>query len=131
MANWGSIEGAMDAFAKPLKEVHVINIKQTLKKTVLGAAAVATLGGATLAATTADAHPHGDAGAAVAAGVLGLAVGAAIASSHHDYDRPYDGYGYGYGPAYNGYGPAYGEACRSYWQWSPRWGRYVRVERCY
>ena len=103
-----------------------MNIKQTLKKTVLGAAAVATLGGATLATTSAEAHPHGDAGAAVAAGILGLAVGAAIASSHHDYDRGYyGGYGYGYAPAY------YGETCRSYWQWSPRWGRYVRVERCY
>ena len=118
----------------------MINIKQTLKKTVLGAAAVATLGGATLAATTADAHPHGDAGAAIGAGILGLAVGAAIASSHHDYDRSYYGYGngygysnaYGYGPAYSNYGPGYyGESCRSYWQWSPRWGRYVRVERCY
>jgi hypothetical protein len=112
-----------------------MNIKQTLKKTVLGAAAVATLGGATLAASAADAHPHGNAGAAVGAGILGFALGAAIASSHHNYEPAYDrggydrgydrGYGYGYAPAY------YGSACRSYWQWSPRWGRYVSVERCY
>jgi hypothetical protein len=108
-----------------------MNVKQMLKKSVLGLAAVATLGGASLAATSADAHPHGDAGAAVAAGILGLAVGAALASSsHHDYDRSY---GYGYEQPYygNGYRPAYGETCRSYWQWSPRWHRNVRVERCY
>jgi hypothetical protein len=61
-----------------------MNIKQMLKKTALGAAAVATLGGATLAASTADAHPHGNAGAAVGAGILGFALGAAVASSHHD-----------------------------------------------
>lgn len=104
-----------------------MNIKQTLKKTVLGAAAVATLGGATLAASAADAHPHGNAGAAVGAGILGFALGAAIASSHHNYEPAYygGGYGYGYAPAY------YGSACRSYMQWSPRWGRYVSVERCY
>jgi hypothetical protein len=103
-----------------------MNIKQTLRKTVLGAAAVATLGGATLAASSADARPHGwGPGAAVGAGILGLAIGASIAS-HRDYDRPYYG-GYAYGPAYDGYA----DSCRSYWQWSPRWGRYVRVERCY
>ena len=103
-----------------------MNIKQTLKKTVLGAAAVATLGGATLAASTADAHPN--AGAAVGAGILGFALGATIASAHH----PYYGYGYGYGPAYARpyYGPAYA-SCRSYWRWSPYYGRYVRAERCY
>lgn len=115
----------------------MINIKQTLKKTALGAAAVATLGGASFAATSADAHPD-DAGVAIGAGILGLAVGAAIASSHHDYDyryeRPY--YGYGYGPRYYryDYGPGYydhREICRSYWHWSPRWGRYVRVTHCY
>ena len=104
-----------------------MNIKQTLKKTVLGAAAVATLGGASLAATTADAHPHGNAGAAVGAGILGFALGAAIASNHHPYSNY--GYGYGYAPAY--YGPAYAESCRSYWRWSPYYGRYVRTERCY
>ena len=104
----------------------MINIKQTLKKTVLGAAAVATLGTATFAATAADARPHGGdrAGVAIGAGILGLALGAAIASSHHDYGPAY---GYGYGPGYYGYG----ETCRTVWQWSPRWGRYVQVERCY
>jgi len=110
-----------------------MNIKQTLKKAVLGAAAVATLGGATLAASTADAHPN--AGVAVGAGILGFALGATIASAHHNYG-PYYGYGYGpgyyaptYAPAY--YGPAYAESCRSFWHWSPYYGRYVRTVRCY
>ena len=104
-----------------------MNVKQTLKKTVLGAAAVATLGGATLAASTADAHPN--AGAAIGAGILGFALGATIASAHQG---PYYGYGYGpgyYAPAY--YGPAYAESCRSFWRWSPYYGRYVRTVRCY
>ena len=108
-----------------------MNIKQMLKKTVLGAAAVATLGGATLAATAADAHPHGNAGAAVGAGILGFALGASIASANHGpyYGNGY-GNGYGYGSSY--YGPAaYSQACRSYWHWSPYYGRYVRAVRCY
>lgn len=127
MASWGSIEGDLIAFAKPLKEATMFDIKQTLKKSVLGLAAVATLGGATLAATAADAHPHGNAGVAIGAGILGLALGAAIAS-HHDYDRPYYG-GYAYGPGY--YGNGYAASCRSYWRWSPYYGRYVLAERCY
>jgi hypothetical protein len=51
---------------------------------------------------------HGDgAGAAIAGGVIGLALGAAIASSgHHDYNG-YQSNGYGYGTNY-GYAPAYG-----------------------
>jgi hypothetical protein len=102
-----------------------MNIKQTLKKTVLGAAAVATLGGATLAATSADAHPHGwGPGAAIGAGILGLAVGASLAHPAYAYGPPPPAYYYG-GPGYYGY------ACRSYWHWSPYYGRYVRVERCY
>jgi hypothetical protein len=101
-----------------------MNIKQTLKQTALGAAAVATLGAATLAASSADAHPHGGAGVAIGAGILGLAIGASLA--HPAYGPgPYYG-----GPAY-GYGYGYGYGCRSFWHWSPRWGRYVRVERCY
>jgi hypothetical protein len=122
-----------------------MNIKQTLKKTVLGAAAVATLGGASLAATSADAHPHGNAGAAVGAGILGFALGATIASAHHNYapygydygpgyyGRSYDGSGY-YGRSYDGsgyYGRAYDDTCRSSWHWSPYYGRYVRTVRCY
>ena len=99
----------------------MIDIKQTVKKTVLGAAVAATLGGVTLAATQADARPYWGPGAAIGAGVLGLAIGASLA--HPVYAAPPPYYA---GPAY-----AYGPACRSYWRWSPYYGRYVRVERCY
>jgi len=110
-----------------------MNIRQMLKKSALGLAAVATLGGATLAATAADAHPHGwGPGAAVGAGILGFALGASLA--HDSYRRApvYYGPDYYYGPGYY-YAPAYRyrEVCRSYWRWSPRWGHYVRVVRCY
>lgn len=100
----------------------MFDIKQTLKKTALGAAALATLGTATLAtASVANARPWG-AGAAVGAGVLGFALGASLA-------RPAYGPPPGYyaGPAYY----TYGDGCRYMWRWSNRWGRYVRVERCY
>lgn len=99
----------------------MFDIKQTLKKTALGAAALATLGTATLAASTADARPNG-AGAAIAGGILGFALGASLA--HPAYGPPP---GYYAGPAYY----TYGDGCRYMWHWSPRWGRYVRVARCY
>jgi len=77
-----------------------------LKKAVLGTA----VGAMALATTPADArgyyrHHHGDdAAVAIGAGILGLAVGAAIASGNND--RYYDGYyndGYYNYPYYNGY----------------------------
>ena len=113
-------------------------LNKTLKTLLVGASAVVTLGGATLGATAASAYPHGGwrgggwhggwhgggygAGPAIAAGVLGVAIGASL-------DRPYYGPPPGYyaGPGYYGYY----EGCRSYWRWDPRWGRYVRIERCY
>ncbi|HWF76955.1 MAG TPA: hypothetical protein VN694_07225 [Caulobacteraceae bacterium] len=110
----------------------MIDIKQTLKKTVLGAAAVATLGAAGLTATTASAqrydrygHDHSNnAGAAIGAGILGFALGASLA-------RPAYGPPPGYyaGPSYYTYDED--EGCRYAWRWSEYWGRYVRVERCY
>ena len=72
-----------------------------------------------------DYRHHDNSGAAVAAGIAGLAVGAAIASSSHPYyyngyyyDRPY--YGYSYGPR-----------CRSYTVWDPYAYAYVVRRRCW
>jgi hypothetical protein len=99
---------------------------KTLKKIAVGAAALLSLGTATMASTSADAYPHGGGwgwgGAAIGAGILGIAVGASLA---HPYYGPPPGY-YA-GPGYYGYA----NGCHAYWRWSPRWGRYVRVARCY
>ena len=82
-------------------------------------------------------HYYGGGGAALGAGILGLAVGAAIASDHRGYGRGY--YAGGYGGDYGGPGyyapppppPAYyGNYCRSDWRWDGYRGRYVRVEYC-
>ena len=78
------------------------------KKTVIAAALAATaLAGATPAlADSYRGHRGGGdvAGAAVAAGIFGLAIGAIIASgSHHDHDRYADGYDRGgYDNGYQG-----------------------------
>lgn len=56
-------------------------------------------------------------GTAIVAGVLGLAVGAAIAGNNNDrYDRRGNGYGYGYAPPPPPprYGYGYGYAPRAY-----------------
>jgi hypothetical protein len=95
---------------------------KTLKKVVVGAAALLTLGGATLSTSSAQAFPWG---IPIAAGV-GVAIGASLA--HPYYGPPPPAYvGPGYGPGYYGYH----NGCRAYWRWSPRWGRYVRAARCY
>ena len=50
------------------------------KKMLIGAAALLTLGGGMAASTSADAHPYGwGPGAAIGAGVLGVAIGASLA----------------------------------------------------
>ena len=73
-----------------------------MKKLLIAAASVATLA-APIAATAqpvyhGDYHrDHADAGAAVAAGLFGFVLGAALSSSQHDYDHAGYGYGYGYG----------------------------------
>ena len=76
----------------------------------------------------------GAGGAAVLGGLVGLGVGAAIASNN----RPYYGGGYGYyGPGprygyYNGYynGGYYAPRCWNQWRFDPYWGRNVRVRVC-
>ena len=110
-----------------------------MKKLVTGAMAALTLGGAVVAGPASARgwygyHRDNDAGVAIGAGLLGLAVGAAIAGSSHPHyyyggPGPYYGGPY-YGPAY--YGPAYGYgACigrRTVWD--PYWGGYrVRTFR--
>jgi hypothetical protein len=108
-------------------------------KTILtGALAALTMGGALAASTVpASAEPRGghwngggrgdrdgwrgDRGDAVGAGLLGLALGAALTG----------GTGYGYAPGY--YAPPYYAAprCRVEMRWDPRWGGYDRVRVCY
>ena len=112
------------------------------KKTVM-ATALAASTFAALAAPPAMADPYhggarrggGDAvGAAVVGGILGLAIGVAIASDHHDrrYAPPV-AYGYGCGyrpvacqPAYQPYAYQAGYAAPAYgidpdWQWRDGW----------
>lgn len=92
-------------------------------------------------------HRNND-GAAVAAGIAGLAIGAALASNGRDrhYDRRYDDrryYGGGYyrngyydrryyaPPRYAyGYAPRYRERCRTITRWDPYYGQRIRVREC-
>jgi len=78
-----------------------------MKKFITAGMAALTLAGTGLAAAPASArdwggyrHHNDDAGYAIAGGIVGLALGAALASHHDHYDR--DRYGYGYSN-YNGY----------------------------
>lgn len=110
-----------------------------LKKILTGATVALTLGGAALATATPAAaqyrygyhggyygHRGYNSGAVLGAGILGLAVGAAIAGDHpRYYSAPPPAYYYG--PTYYSY---YG-GCHSHWRWDPYVGRYVLVERCY
>jgi len=121
-----------------------------LKKALLGTAMIATTA---VTATPADAqyyryrrHHGDDAALAIGAGILGLGVGAAIASSNRSryYDPYYSGYynrgysdpyysGYGsyggyYDPYYSGYGYRY--RCTTHRQWDPYWRRWIRVRTC-
>jgi hypothetical protein len=121
-----------------------------MKKLLTTAVAAVTLAGAAAATATPAAaqhyrggyggyhgyyggHYHNDAGPAIAAGVLGLALGAAIASNHsHGY---YGGSYYGGGPYYGGYyddgyyGPRICESTR--WVWDPYIGHRVPVRERY
>jgi hypothetical protein len=83
-------------------------------------------------------HGYNNNGAAVAAGVVGLALGAAIASSNQGYyDRGYSsGYGYNSGyyappPYAYGYAPAYRTCETTRWVWDPYYGRRVPVRQAY
>jgi len=113
-----------------------------MRKFLTATAAALALGGVTLgAAAPAEAryhggyygghgyhghYRHGGSGAAVAAGILGLAAGAAIASSgpRYYYDEPV--YYAPPPPAYYYEGPY----CRTDWRWDGWARRYVRVRYC-
>ena len=124
-----------------------------MRKALTAAMAAITLGGAVMAtAAPAEAqHYRGggyyggghygggryyghsnNGGAALAAGVVGLALGAAIASNHNGYyDRGYYGrpaYAYDDGPGY--YEP-YRTCVTTRWVWDPYIGRRVPVESRY
>lgn len=86
-----------------------------------------------------------DAGTAIVAGIAGLAIGAAIASSNNDryydnryYDGGYDdryydrGPRYDYAPRQNYYQPRYNyrQQCRTQRVWDGYARRYVRVRHC-
>lgn len=105
-----------------------------MRNFIKAAIAATALGGASLAAVQpAEARDH--TGAAVAAGIIGLGVGAAIASSANDrrgyYDTGYYGSGYnpGYYNSYN-YAPSYGVVYdRGYYGdrgWHRGWDRHDR-----
>jgi hypothetical protein len=97
------------------------NLKTQIGRVAAGLAALAMVTGATAASAQSYRHGGGyyghgrghhgnDAGVAIAGGIVGLALGAAIASNNNSrYDR---GYGYDYAPPppppryYNGYGYA-------------------------
>lgn len=113
-----------------------------MKKILTAAIAAITLGGAVSAtATAADArgwehhgyyrHGYGyGGGAALVAGVAGLAIGAALASDHPHYYRSYYGPAY-YGPAYYGPPAYYGTCYTTRWTWDPYIGRRVPVREAY
>jgi len=118
-----------------------------MRKFITAGLAALTLAGG-LGAASANAqewrggHRHDGSGAAVAAGIAGLAIGAAIASSSHDryVDRGY-GYGYDRGYVYSAPVRAYGDydgrgyyerrRCVTRMVWNPYWGEYVERTRCW
>ncbi len=118
-----------------------------LTKTVGGLVAAAAL---VAAASPADAqyryrHHRSHSGTAITAGIIGLGIGAAIASSNRgyyggyydpyyrgSYYDPYYGGGYYdgyYGGGYYGYRP-HRRHCVTRRTWDPYYRRYVRVRYC-
>jgi hypothetical protein len=113
-----------------------------MRKAITAGIAALTLGGAVMGAAvpaSAQGYHHGyyghgggwrggnGAGVAVAAGLLGLAAGAAIASDHPRYynERPYYGGGYYEGGYYGSGGYGYGSCVSHRRMWDPYMGGYV------
>ncbi|HEY8003586.1 MAG TPA: hypothetical protein VIE16_05125 [Phenylobacterium sp.] len=119
-----------------------------MRKVLTAAMAAITLGGAicaTAAPAQAREHDHwggrgyyggyhrdrDNGGAAIAAGVVGLALGAALAGNSHSYHRSYYDGGY-YAPGYYAYDyPAYRTCESTRWVWDPYIGRRVPVTSRY
>jgi hypothetical protein len=78
-------------------------------KTIIAASALA----ATSVAVVQPAQARDNTGVAVAAGIIGLGVGAALASDHRGYNRGYGGGYYNDYPAYN-YPSSYGYYAPAY-----------------
>lgn len=120
--------------------------------------AVSAVAFSTQAAAEHRRRDNDNTGVAIAAGVVGLAIGAALASGSNrnrgydnryyngsTYDRGY-GYGYGYQQPYYGsryggygnygaygyspYGSGYGYRCRTVTRWDPYRHRRVQVREC-
>jgi hypothetical protein len=92
---------------------------------IKGAIAAALLAGGSLAGT-APAQAHDRTGTAIVAGIIGLGIGAAIASDHHGYrSDAYYGGGYDYAPSgYYAQSPAYYGGGYSYGYVQPSYGGY-------
>ena len=129
-----------DLSGPPLQRGHSVmnrKLKTIIGHATAGLAALAMVTGATAASAQSYRHGGGgyyggrgyshhgnDAGVAIAGGIVGLALGAAIAGNNHGGARYNSGYGYGYAPPppppryYNGYG--YGRPYRGSDCWTTR-----------
>ena len=100
---------------------------------IKSAIAAALLAGGSLAGT-APAQAHDRTGTAIIAGILGLGIGAAIASDHHSYrsSDAYYGGDYGYAPSgYYAQTPAYYGGNYSYGYTQPYYSGYGYDRRYY
>ncbi|MHB8528155.1 MAG: hypothetical protein ACYC8V_01415 [Caulobacteraceae bacterium] len=106
-----------------------------MNKILTAGMAALTLGGSALAAAPASAHEWGgygyhhddDAGAAIAGGIVGLALGAALTSHNNGYYNGYYSQPY-YGGAYAGpgyYQQGYSVCTSRRTVWDPYVGRYI------
>jgi hypothetical protein len=117
-----------------------------VKKSLLALTAGATIAGLAAPAEAQRWRRHhrggGDeAAAAIVGGIIGIGLGAAIASSNRGryydpyydrgyYDRGYYGGGYYDRDYYRGHRGYYRERCYTRRVWDPYWGRRVRVRYC-
>jgi hypothetical protein len=106
-------------------ESRGVEMGKNLKRLSVAAGAAAML-----LAASAPAQAHDDAGVAIAAGLLGLGIGAAIASNHHHHRHYYDEDGYYAPPPPPTYSYEYLQRCRVVESWDPYEGGYERHRSC-